>query len=418
MRLSRLTFALVIAASLAACQHEATSPSGPLGASNLSGSDRHIVVTPDHLSLAPGDTAHLIAQVLTPENEPLPNAKVAFASGNTKVATVDATGRVLAVAVGSTAITVSSGGAPDVQVPVTVSTGSTHPPDTVAARLTIGSRLFGTAVSTAGVVYLTEPDPQLLQRIDLPTAAFSGSVGVGSQATDVAFDAGGDFAFVTNQLDANVGVVETATNTETATIPVPFNPFRVVAAFDGHSAFVSGNSPVIAVVDRLTGTVTATIPIPDLSNGLALNSTGTKLYASLLFSGAVVEIDVASRTVLRTISIPGAGTMQAVALSRDDAELYVADEGAGQLWIIDLAAGNVSGSVALGGGAFEAKVTPDNVHILVALSGSGVVRVVDRAGRAVVATIATGGVPRRLAFTANGTTAVIANEAGWVDIVR
>jgi hypothetical protein len=34
------------------------------------------------------------------------------------------------------------------------------------------------------------------------------------------------------------------------------------------------------------------------------------------------------------------------------------------------------------------------------------------------APIAAGGVPRRLAFTANGTTAVIANEAGWVDIVR
>ena len=417
MQPPRQTLAVFAAILLAACQQEPTAPASLQTIVNLRDGQRRLVVSPDHLSLTPGATAQLTAQVLSARGSPILGAKITFTSADPSIATVDATGLVTAVATGSTAITVSSRGAAAVMVPVSV-VETTHPAGTIAATLTIRGRLYGAAVSKVGVTYLTQPDSNLLQRIDLPTAAFSGSVAVGNQATDVAFDTSGAFAFVTNQFDANVGVVSTASNATISTIPVPFNPFRVLASVDAHTAFVSGTAPQLAVVDRLTGTTVATIGLPDLSNGLALNSTGSKLYASLLFSGQVVEIDVATRTVVRTFPIPGAGTLQAVTVSRDDAELYVADEGTSQLWIIDLTSGNVSGVVALGGGGFEAKVTPDNAQIYVALSSNGIVRVIDRAGRTVVATIATGGAPRRLAFTRNGNTAVIANEAGWVDIIH
>ena len=414
MYLFRMPLALLAAASLVACQHEPTDL-GDLSASAVSNS-RHLVVTPDHLALTIGGTAQLTAQVFSSGNNLIKNARVAFASADPGVATVSATGLVTALAPGATTITVSSKRAADVAVPVTV--GATHPVGTIAATVHATGRLFGAAVNKHGVVYLTEPDFFRLERIELPAAAFSGTVAVGNQATDVSFDTSGAFAYVTNQFDGNVGVVASGSSMQGLTIPLGFAPFRVVASVDAHSAFVSGTAPVIAVVDRLTGTTVATIPLPDLSNGLALNSSGTRLYASTLFSGMVLEIDATSYAALRTFPIPGSGTLQAVAVSGDDAELYVADEGTGQLWIIDLGSGSVSGSVALGGGAFEAKVSPDNAQVYVALPGSGVVRVIDRAARTVVATIATGGVPRRLAFTADGTTAVIANESGWVDIIH
>jgi DNA-binding beta-propeller fold protein YncE len=37
---------------------------------------------------------------------------------------------------------------------------------------------------------------------------------------------------------------------------------------------------------------------------------------------------------------------------------------------------------------------------------------------AVLKTVTTGGTPRRIGFAANGSTAVVANEGGWVDFIE
>jgi DNA-binding beta-propeller fold protein YncE len=47
----------------------------------------------------------------------------------------------------------------------------------------------------------------------------------------------------------------------------------------------------------------------------------------------------------------------------------------------------------------------------------GKVMIVRRATHQVITSMATGGSPRRIAFTADGRHAVIANNAGWVDVV-
>jgi len=46
------------------------------------------------------------------------------------------------------------------------------------------------------------------------------------------------------------------------------------------------------------------------------------------------------------------------------------------------------------------------------------VQVVDRANRRVVETIATGGAPRLMVADATRGLVVVANEAGWVDLLR
>jgi YVTN family beta-propeller protein len=54
----------------------------------------------------------------------------------------------------------------------------------------------------------------------------------------------------------------------------------------------------------------------------------------------------------------------------------------------------------------------------VGLVFDGRVVVIDRGTLSVCATIDTGGKPRRIAFDRTGRLAIIANEAGWVDLVR
>jgi YVTN family beta-propeller protein len=132
----------------------------------------------------------------------------------------------------------------------------------------------------------------------------------------------------------------------------------------------------------------------------------------------VVEIDATTMSALRTFS-PG-GTIQEVQLAPDGSELYTVNE-QGSLFIYALPAGTLAATVqlGLGSGAFGAAITPsaDRTKLFVTLTNTGELKVVDRASRLVTRTIYTGGMPRRIAFTSDGT-AVVANEAGYVTWVK
>ena len=108
---------------------------------------------------------------------------------------------------------------------------------------------------------------------------------------------------------------------------------------------------------------------------------------------------------------------QGLAVSPDGAELYVADEREHEVKIWDLKSGTLRTSVALAGPAWDLQLTPDSTQIYVSLL-DGALQILDRADRSVVRTVRLGGRPRRIGFDRAGTTAVVANEAGWVDILR
>jgi len=65
-------------------------------------------------------------------------------------------------------------------------------------------------------------------------------------------------AYVANNGDSTVSVIDVATNTEVAVIPVVHDPFAVAATPDGGKVFVSSvSSGVISVIDTSTNTVTS-----------------------------------------------------------------------------------------------------------------------------------------------------------------
>jgi YVTN family beta-propeller protein len=69
------------------------------------------------------------------------------------------------------------------------------------------------------------------------------------------------------------------------------------------------------------------------------------------------------------------------------------------------------------GPAIGLTLSPDEREIYLALVSSGAVAVLDRTSLRVRAMLPTGGRPRGMAFDQTGSVLVIANEAGWVDIV-
>ena len=74
-------------------------------------------------------------------------------------------------------------------------------------------------------------------------------------------------------------------------------------------------------------------------------------------------------------------------------------------------------AVRLDGRAYGLALSRDNRQLYVGLVTSEKVQVVDRESLRVVRTIPTGGVPREITFSPSGKTALIANEAGWIDVV-
>ena len=68
--------------------------------------------------------------------------------------------------------------------------------------------------------------------------------------------------------------------------------------------------------------------------------------------------------------------------------------------------------------AFGLALTQDGEQLWVTETAVGGIAVVDGASRAVIETIPVLGSPRHLAMTPDGTTAVVANEAGVVQIIR
>jgi len=365
-----------------------------------------ITISPDTVHLIAPDSVQVIASPLDGQGHLVSGVSIIFASPDTAVASVSALGVLKAVGFGITRVAVSGGGV------------TAHLPVFVGTKALLGSRPFGAAVSANGVVYVTQLDNAKVARADLPGHTFSSSVSVGSVPTSVTFDSAGGTAYVTNQADFNVGVIDVASNTETTTLTPPGNSNTAVvrSAPHGKLLWVTTTADSLFGVNETTRTIVYRFGTGGSGNGIAFTSANDSLVYVGVESGTVEEINFKADTVLRTFAV--GGHPQGIAVSPDGAELYIADENSDSLHIWSLASGARVADVGLDGTAFDLELTPDGTQLWVGVIGAGEVQVVNRVTRTIARTYAVGGTPRRIALTADGVTAVVANEGGWVHFLR
>jgi YVTN family beta-propeller protein len=99
-----------------------------------------------------------------------------------------------------------------------------------------------------------------------------------------------------------VAVIDTDTNTVTATIPVGDNPDGVAVTPDGRKVFVTNiDSNNVSVIDAASDTVTATIPVGINPLGVAVNPDDSKVYVACVNSNAVFVINAATNAVIASI---------------------------------------------------------------------------------------------------------------------
>ncbi|HKR55904.1 MAG TPA: hypothetical protein VJS20_06355, partial [Gemmatimonadales bacterium] len=141
---------------------------------------------------------------------------------------------------------------------------------------------------------------------------------------------------------------------------------------------------------------------------------GRRLYVPCWKAGAVIETD--ARTLCQQRRFDVGGTAQEVVVSSDGLMLYATNQG-GWLNVIKLSTGHID-TVTLDAPAVSLALSPDDEVLYVGLVFDGKVLVIDRHTLRVTATINTGGKPRGITFDRTGRAGLIANEAGWVDLVH
>ena len=369
-----------------------------------------IVVSPQDTAIRQRRAVQLTATVVDNTGTPVPGQSVSFVTGNASIASVSPTGLVTSAGPVGSATIIATSGTFRAFANVRVIDSS------IAASLELSARPFGAAVSPQGVAYVTRLDAAALARVDLPTHAFSASAAVGSTPTGVTFNASGTTAYVTNQYSDNVGVVSVASNTQASTIAVLGDPSITRVNPDGKLLWVSTNVDTLYAFDLATGSVAHRFGFPWVTNGLAFHPTNDSLLYASVLDGAVREVNYKRDTVVRTFTL--GGMTQGIAVAPNGSELYVANQGTGQLQFVSLSSGAVTASVPLGGAPFDLQLSPDGTKIWISVTTTGEVKVFDRVSRTLLRTITTSGAPRRIGFDPQRGTAVVANEAGWVDIMQ
>jgi YVTN family beta-propeller protein/cysteine-rich repeat protein len=202
---------------------------------------------------------------------------------------------------------------------------------------------------------------------------------VGTDSTDVAVSRDGAVAYVADYSGGAVFVINTATNQVRTRIAVEGHPYRIRTSGNGTAAVVMTDSGGLFIVDAATGSVRAAT----ISNAwsVALTADGTVAYVVSRLPDALVAIDTKTAATIATIPLSSLGIGAAV--SPDGTALYVTTT-AGVL-IVSTTTNSVVGTIGVSTPFLNTApaVSPDGSRVYVG-SGPGQVFVIDAAQRVVL----------------------------------
>jgi YVTN family beta-propeller protein len=200
-------------------------------------------------------------------------------------------------------------------------------------------------------------------------------------------------AYVGNFKDNTVSVIDTATGTVVATLPVATGPHGMTQTPDGRTVYISGEgSSQVSVIDTASNRVVATLEVGKTPHGLAMTPDGRILLVGVYGEDRVAFFDTATRTLLGSAAVAKPHT---IAVRPDGKVAYVASQEPGKfaLVVVDLATRGVLRSIALDKAPRDPEFAADGHALYFTLAGVNAVQVLDPANDTVVAQIATGASP-------------------------
>jgi YVTN family beta-propeller protein len=186
-------------------------------------------------------------------------------------------------------------------------------------------------------------------------------------------------------------------NSLTPVDPITGNPGSPVHVEDPYNMYFTPDGRYAIVVaealrrldfrDPHTMALVRSLPVPCHGvDHMDFSTNGTYLIASCEFSGELLKVDVASQSVVGTISPGAVAEPQDVKLSPDGKVFFVADLKAGGVWKVDGDSFSVLGFLPTGKGAHGLYVSRNAQYLYVSNRDAGTISVISFATGHVAAT--------------------------------
>ncbi|SCK31427.1 IPT/TIG domain-containing protein [Streptomyces sp. WMMB 322] len=231
----------------------------------------------------------------------------------------------------------------------------------------------------------------------------------------VALTPDGSKVYVANSSGEEVTVVDAGNNVVTGSlITVGISPYGVAIA--GTKAYVPNSTDsTVSVIDTATDTVTDTINGENFNTPFWVAIAGTTAYVTNAANDTVTVINTATDTVTTTINGTNFNSPREIAVTPDGTKAYVANNGGTTVTVIDTGTNTVSGTpITVGTSPYGVAFTPDGTKAYVTNEGGNSVSVIDTSDNTVITTITDAGFnePRGVAVTPDGSKVYVANYGG------
>ena len=324
-------------------------------------------------------------------------------------------------------VILSSPGGADYNVPVN---GTINVVPTVSSQTTSQEVVTGT---TTGAINFTGTGDIVTWTNDTPSIglAASGSGDIAAftavnntnnkiTATITATPQRVGYAYIANQGDNTVSVINTVTNKVIATPEVNVTPTGVAISPDGSNIFVtnSGNS-VISFISPYTNVQSLAVGLILYQSspiGIAVNPDGSKMYVA---ESAAGEVAILSTSKGVDIDLPYAvgGNPIGVTISPDGTKLFVTNSTASMKVVNTLTADINTINVPIG--TYESCISPGGNLLYVTVPGKNAVSVVNVSTNIVIATIPVGQKPEGINISPDGSTVYVAdNSSANVSVIN
>ncbi len=190
------------------------------------------------------------------------------------------------------------------------------------------------------------------------------------------------FAYVTNRTDATVSVIDIASNTVVATVPVGNNPYSATVSHDNARVYVANfNDNSISIIDATNNTVTTTLTnVCTNPAWVTLTPDGSEVWVSCFNGGIVQRLNLASNTITGTVT--GMSRPIGIAFKHDGSRAYIVSNSGSTLRVIDTATNAQLASIGTGFNAIDVSIDPTDHYAYVVANGDNRIDILDLTGHA------------------------------------
>ena len=208
-----------------------------------------------------------------------------------------------------------------------------------------------------------------------------------------------------------IGLIDTLKNELVGVIPGGSNPEQFVVSHDGTKLYVASQDASLAsVVDVPSGKLVQAIPVGEEPEGVALSPDGKIVYVTNESSQTVSVIDTETNKVKATFKVEG--RPRAVAFMPNGSRAYVTSETLGTVSVVDTENHRVTDRIKLQGDNIRpmgVAIAPDEKRVYVTTGDGGRVFVIDTSTHEVITSFEVGKRPWGIAITPDGKKIYTAN---------